>query len=106
MPSETISGKEKGRGWLGWLAAVCGWLVCAMFCLLLTIELEAYPYAYDMIFPAVLLILFCNILVFLFISTRWATQTGKLASSVLRVRLGEGLLLAGLYVLGRYAIGA
>lgn len=94
------------EGILRWLISVAGWLACAAMCLWLTIELEAYPAAYDMFFPAVLLILFCNILLFLFVATRWATQTGKLASSVIRLCIAEALLLAGMYALGRFAIAA
>lgn len=94
-----------GRGLLSWVCAVAGWLVCAGFCLYLTLELEQFPNAYDILFPAVLLILFGNILVFLFISSRWARDARRLLMAVIRVCLGEGLLLAGMYALAKYAIG-
>lgn len=87
-----------------WLISVAGWLACAGLCLWLTLELEAYPYAYDMFFPAVLLILFCNILVFLFIVSRWGQDLGRLAGSVARVCLAEAIILAGMYGLGRYCM--
>lgn len=95
-----------GKNLLAWAIAVAGWLLCASFCLILTIGLEPYPYAYDMFFPAVLLILFCNILVFLFVSTRWGNSARQLFLAVARVCTGEGLLLCMFYVLGRYAIGS
>ncbi len=92
----------KNSGWLGWLICVAGWLACAGLCLWLTIALEAYPAAYEVFFPAILLILFCNILLFLFVATRWAHDLKRMASSVLRLCIGEGILLAGIYALGRY----
>lgn len=96
----------KGGGLYSWITAVMGWLICAAFCLFLTIKLEAYPNAYDTFFPAVLLILFCNILIFLFVSTRWGQQTKKLFGSVVRVCAGEAIILGGLYILGKYFIGS
>lgn len=92
----------KKAGWIGWLVCVCGWLVCAGMCLWLTIALEAYPYAYDLFFPAILLILFCNVLLFLFIATRWAADAKRLAGSVGRLCLGEAILLGGMFFLGKY----
>lgn len=92
------------RLWLVWLVSILGWLVCAGLCLWLTIALEAYPYAYDLFFPAILLILFCNILLFLFIATRWGGQPGKLCVSVLRLCMGEAIILAGMYALGRFTM--
>ena len=89
-----------------WLGAVMGWIVCAGLCLLASIGLEPYPTAYDMLFPAVLLILFGNVFVFLFIISRWGNQVGKFFGSIIRICVGEGLLLAGLYALGKYALGA
>lgn len=97
---------EKRNTWLPWLISVLGWLVCASFCLLLTINLESWPDAYDILFPAVLLMLFGNIFVFLFLASRYGTQPARLGAAVARLCLGEGLLLAGLYVLGRFAIAA
>ena len=93
-------------GWLSWAVAVAGWLVCAGLCLWLSIALEAWPYAYEVFFPAILLILFCNILVFLFVATRWASLTRRLFGAVARVCIGEGLLLLLMYAAGRYGIGA
>ena len=55
---------------------------------------------------AIVLILFCNILVFLFVATRWASQTRRLFGAVARVCVGEGLLLLLMYAAGRYCIGA
>ena len=97
---------KRPTGWLSWVVAVAGWLICAGFCLWLTIALEAWPYAYEVFFPAILLILFCNILVFLFVATRWASQTRRLFGAVARVCVGEGLLLLLMYAAGRYGIGA
>lgn len=97
-------GKFGHIGIAAWFICVCGWLACAGMCLWLTIALEAYPYAYDMFFPAVLLILFCNILVYLFIATRWALDLRRLAGSVLRVCAGEGLILAGMFAMGKYCM--
>lgn len=105
MTSEEHQKGVEKRGFAAYAAAVAGWLICAAFCLWLTVELEAWPAAYDMFFPAVLLILFGNIFVFLFISSRWARQTSRLFSSVFRVCLGEAFLLAGMYILGRYFLG-
>ena len=96
---------RKAAGWLSWAVAVAGWLVCAGFCLWLTIALEAWPYAYEVFFPAILLILFCNILVFLFVATRWAGVPRRLFGAVARVCVGEGLLLLLMYAAGRYGIG-
>lgn len=101
--SETGAG-VKNAGFVAWLICVAGWLICAGLCLWLTIALEAYPYAYEVFFPAVLLILFCNILVFLFIATRWGADIRRLGGSVIRVCLGEGVILAGMYGLGRYCM--
>lgn len=102
--SENKSGEAKRPGWLAWLVCVLGWLVCAGFCLWLTIALEAYPYAYDIFFPAILLILFCNILLFLFIATRWAPSVSRLCGAVARLCIGEAIILAGMYGLGRFCM--
>lgn len=99
------SGESFAKGWLSWFICVLGWLLCAAMCLWLTILLETWPYAYDMLFPAILLVLFCNILVFLFIGSRWGNRSRNILVAVVRVCIGEGLLLAGLYLLGRFAIG-
>lgn len=101
--NETAKAPAK-KGWLVWFGAVTGWLACAGLCLLASIGLEPWPYAYDMLFPVILLLLFGNVFVFLFIVTRWGAQPGRFFGSVGRVFLGEGLLLAGLYALGRFAI--
>lgn len=93
------------KGWIVWVVAVSGWLVCAFFCLVLTVQLEEFPDAYETLFPAVVLMLFCNLFIFLHITSRWGRQLKKLVFSVIRVCVGEGLLLAGLYALGRFAIG-
>lgn len=93
---------EAGRNWLGWLFSVGGWLVCAGMCLETTILLEAWPAGYDALFPAILLIIFCNVFVFLFIAARWGSRLKTLAAAVVRVCAGEGLFLAGIYALGRY----
>lgn len=94
----------KKRSWLEWLAMVLGWLFCAGCCLALTIALEPYAQAYDTFLPAVILLLFCNIFVFLFVGSRWAAQPARLYGSVARICLGELLLLAGMFAVGRYAM--
>lgn len=96
--------KPKAPGFMAWLYCLAGWLICAGLCLWFTVEMEAYPAAYDMFFPAVLLILFCNILLFLFVAVRWAQSLGKLGCAIARICLGEGLFLAGMYLLGRFFI--
>ena len=98
--------KDKVGGLLRWFSCVAGWLICAAMCLWLTISLEVWPCAYDMFFPAVLLILFCNILIFLFIASRWADKGRALLGAVIRVCLGEAILILGMYLLGRFAIGS
>lgn len=98
-------GKEAApakAGFAAWAVSVAGWLLCAAMCLWLAIALEAYPAAYEIFFYAILLILFCNILVFLFITTRWARDLRRLAGSVVRVCAGEGIILAGMYGMGKY----
>ena len=109
QPSGEPSGKAPAKvpaGGLAWAISVAGWLICAGLCLWLTIALEAWPYAYEVFFPAVLLILFCNILVFLFVTTRWGGNLRRLFGSVVRVCIGEGFLLLLMYAAGRYGIGA
>lgn len=96
--------QEKKRGWGEWLAIVCGWLVCAGLCLAMTIGLEPYPSAYDTFSPVALVILFGNVFIFLFIGSRWAGEPRRLYGSVLRLCIGEGLMLAGVYALGRFAM--
>lgn len=96
--------KDIFSGWFIWLVSVTGWLVCAAMCLVLVILLESFPYGYDLFFPAVLLILFCNIFIFLFITSRWGLQLKRLVRAVFRVILGEGLILAGMYGLARFAM--
>lgn len=100
---ENDMGSGSGRaGFAAWAVSVAGWLVCAAMCLWLTIALEVYPAAYDIFFPAILLILFSNILVFLFVTTRWAANLRRLAGSVVRVCVGEGIILAGMFGMGKY----
>lgn len=98
-------GQKKGLqmpNFMAWFLCLCGWLACAGMCLWFTVEMEAYPAAYDMFFPAVLLILFCNILLFLFVASRWAQNLRRLAGSIARICIGEGFFLAGMYVIGRF----
>lgn len=106
MPVANVTdGNTPGkRGWSEWLAIVFGWLVCAALCLALSVLLESFPAAYDTFLPAIILLLFANIFVFMFIGSRWAGQPVRLYGSVLRICIGEGLLLAGLYVLARFAM--
>ncbi len=92
----------KRPGFLEWLICVAGWLVCAGLCLWASILLEAYPSAYDLFSPAILLILFCNLLLFLFIAVRWASSLSRLCGSVVRLCVGEALILAIMYGVGRY----
>lgn len=106
--SSPASGQGKNTpisNFLAWALAVAGWLLCSAMCLWLTIALEPWPMAYDMLFPAVILVLFGNIFLFLLVATRWAASLRKLANSVMRLCLGEGLLLGGLYLLGRFCMG-
>ena len=105
QPEASAGAPKKPLGWVSWVVAVAGWLICAVLCLWLTIALEAWPYAYEVFFPAIVLILFCNILVFLFVATRWASLPRRLLGSVARVCVGEGLLLLLMYAAGRYGIG-
>lgn len=92
------------RGLLAWLAAVCGWLLCAALCLWALLELERWPYGYEVFFPAILLILFCNILLFLFVAGRWGSNARRLALSVGRICLGEAILLGGMCALARFCM--
>lgn len=96
---------EKNVGF-SWLLCVGGWLCCAFLCLWLMVELEAWPAAYDMFFWAIILILFCNIFLFLFVSTRWGKAVKNLFFAVSRICVGEGLILGIFYLLGRFAIGS
>lgn len=96
---------EKQVG-ISWLFCVGGWLCCAFMCLWLMIELEAWPKAYDMFFWVIILILFCNIFLFLFISSRAGRTAKQLFYAVLKLCAGEGLVLLVLYLLGRFAINA
>lgn len=98
--------EESGSIWLKWLVSLLAWLCCATLCLILTVEIEIYPVAYSTLFPAILLILFGNIFIFLFIANRWGFDTKRLIASSLRVCVGEALLLAGLYALARFGFGA
>lgn len=94
---------QNKTAWLGWFILVAGWLTCAAFCLLCSIGLEPYPFAYETFFPAIVILLFCNIFVFFFISSRWRGQLKRIAGSTVRIVIGEGLLLAGIFLLGKYA---
>lgn len=98
--------EKSSGGWLSWLTAVGGWLLCAAMYLVLTIRLEVWPRAYDFVFPAVVAVLFSNILVFMFMASRYGAHAGKLFRAVCRVCLSEGALLLLLYGWGRFFIGA
>lgn len=91
---------------LSWLLCVGGWLCCAFMCLWLMVELESWPNAYDMFFWAIILILFCNIFLFLFVSSRQGRTAKQLFYAVLKLCAGEGLVLLIFYLLGRFAMGA
>ncbi|MDO5483638.1 MAG: hypothetical protein Q4F27_01895 [Desulfovibrionaceae bacterium] len=91
---------------LGSALAIIGWFVCAAFCLLLTIRLEAWPQAYDMALPAVLGVLFGNLAVFVFVPLRMKDKPGLLFRAVVRICLVEGLLLLALYFAAKYIAGA
>lgn len=97
--------KTSSTGWLSWLIAVGGWLICAAMCLFLTVSLEGWPRAYDFVLPAVIAILFSNIVVFLFMSSRFGEHAGILFRAVSRVCMAEGVLLLLLYAGGRFFIG-
>ncbi|WP_291433360.1 hypothetical protein [Desulfovibrio sp.] len=101
MKQEKIS----STGWLSWLIAVGGWLTCAAMCLFLTVSLEGWPKAYNFALPAVIAILFSNIVVFLFMSSRFGEHAGILFRAVSRVCVAEGVLLLLLYAGGRFFIG-
>lgn len=91
-------------GLAAWLVCVAGWLICAGLCLWAAVALEIYPFAYNMFFPAILLVLFCNIFLFLFVAVRWAQDIKRLLNSVLRICAGEAILLGGMYALGKYCM--
>ncbi len=99
--SDAQAQDPKAGGWLSWFCAVFGWLFCAFECLWLWIELEAWPAAYEVFFPAILLILFCNVLVFIFIGARFGARSMRVGLAVMRVCLGEGLLLGLIYLCAR-----
>ena len=103
---ETKTEEKSPTGWLSWLTAVGGWRLCAAMWLVLTIRLEVWPRAYDFVFPAVVALLFSNILVFMFMGSRYGAHAGKLFRAVCRVCLSEGALLLILYGWGRFFIGA
>ena len=76
------TGKER-KSCLGCsIIAVCGWLVCAAMCLWLTISLEGYPRAYSLAYPAAMAVLFSNIFVFIFTSSRCAGDVRRLLPAV------------------------
>lgn len=89
---------------LNYAIVTAGWLACAVLCLALYIKLEAFPKAYEVFFPAILLMLFGNIFIFLFIASRWSKDTKRLASSVLSLCAGEALFIAGIYCLSAFVI--
>lgn len=91
---------------LSWSISVGGWLICAGLCLGLTIALEYYPVAYDIFFPAIIIILFGNIFIFIFVSGRWGANTKNLLFSTLRICIGEFLILTLFYLIGKYAINS
>lgn len=91
--------------WINYLLATAGWLACAALCLALTVKLEEFPHAYDVLFPAALLLLFGNIFVFLFIASRWSDNTRRLSMAVGRVCLAETIFVVGIYCIGRFFIG-
>lgn len=95
----------RNSAFLAWAGALAGWIVCAFFCLLLTVGLEPWPEAYDTLFPAAMLVLFGNILAFIVIGIRHGASTSRLLGWVLAFCVAEGLLLFLLYLAGRYAIG-
>ena len=99
---DEIAKKNEGRGWREWFALVAGWLACAAACLYASILLEPFPAVYDTFFPFIILLLFGNIFVFFFIASRWNGQPRRLYNSVIRIFLGESLLLAGIFFLGKY----
>ncbi|WP_297824939.1 hypothetical protein [uncultured Desulfovibrio sp.] len=98
--------ETSSAGWLSWLTAVGGWLLCATMCLVLTIRLEGWPRAYEFVFPVVVAVLFSNILVFMFMASRCGAHAGKLFRAVCLVCLSEGALLLILYGWGRFFIAA
>ncbi len=101
--SKSVSGTSL---WINYIIATLGWLACAALCLVLTIKLEEFPNAYDTLFPVILLLLFGNIFVFLFIASRWSRNTKKLSLAVSLVCFSETLLVIGIYCLGRFLIAS
>lgn len=98
--------KAASAGWVAWACMLLGWLLCAAFCLLLTTGLEAWPAAYDTIFPAAILLLFGNVLLFVFLGLRHGRSSWALMRAVLALCVAEGLLIWLLYLTGRHIIGA
>ncbi|MFR7887506.1 MAG: hypothetical protein ACLU4B_03385 [Bilophila wadsworthia] len=70
----------------------------------LTVSLEGRPRAYNFVLPAVIAILFSNIVVFLFMSSRFGEHAGILFRAVSRVCMAEGVLLL-LLMQGQIFIG-
>ena len=100
------TGKEKKSCFGCSVIAVCGWLVCAAMCLWLTISLEGYPKAYSLAYPAAMAVLFSNIFVFIFTSSRCAGDVRRLLPAVIRVCFGEGTMLLLVWLWGRYWLSA
>ena len=97
--------KQPSTGGVAWLIGGGGGLICAAMCLFLTVSLEGRPKAYNFVLPAVVAILFSNIVVFLFMSSRFGEHAGILFRAVSRVCMAEGVLLLLLYAGGRFFIG-
>lgn len=95
--------ESKKNIFLSWAASVAGWLVCAALCLLLAIDLENRS-AYEIFYPVVILLLFANVFLFLFVAMRWGALPRRLFDSIARICIGEGLLLLMMDILGRYVI--
>lgn len=84
---------------LRYLTAVAGWLACAFMGLGLMVALEARPEAWQTALYLVLFVLFANIVVFLFVTSRYSGEFLRHALAVLAVCIVEAVFFACMYYL-------
>lgn len=89
----------KGPWLLRYLTAVAGWLACAFMGLALMVGLEARPEDWQSALYLVLLVLFANIVVFLFVTSRYSNSFSRHALAVLVVCIAEAVFFACMYYL-------